>query len=107
MPFDVAMRLLTPRTSIIKGVAYKEWDEGVVFNGSLRTYGGTENFSNDIYTVFDTATVDTWYDPIFKSQCRVEIIETGEVYEIISHPEDIGMRHQYCQFKMQKVGGEA
>ena len=107
MPFDVAMKLYTPTTTMVKGVAKKVWDEGVVFNGSLRTFGGTENFSNDVYTVFDTATVDTWYDPVFKADCRVEILETGEIYDIISRPEDIGMRHQFCQFKMQKAGGKA
>jgi hypothetical protein len=56
--------------------------------------------------VFDTATVDTWYNPEITSDCRVYICETGEIYDVISRPENIGMRHQYMQFKLQKVGGK-
>ena len=77
-----------------------------VFFGSFRTYGGTENMSNDIYTVYDTAVIDTWYNSSITSDCRIYICETGEVYDVISRPENIYMRHQYMQFKLQKVGGK-
>ena len=108
--FDVPMKLLTPTTTVVKGVTKKVYPDPKnitdVFFGSFRTYGGTENMSNDVYTVFDTGVIDTWYTPTITSDCKVCICETGEIYDVISRPENIGMRHQYLQFKVQKVGGK-
>lgn len=109
IPFDVAFKLLKPTSTIVKGVTKKVFsspENSETFNGSFRTYGGSENTSNDVYTVFDTGIIDTWYRPDITSDCRVYICETGETYEIINRPENIGMRHQYIQFKVQKVGGK-
>lgn len=109
-PFDVAMKLLIPTETKVKGVTKKVFpspdDVTEIFNGSFRTFGGTENFSNDVYMIFNTATIDTWYNPEIKEDCRVYICETGEIFDIISPPENIDMRHQYLQFKVQKVGGK-
>lgn len=109
-PFDVAMKLLVPTSTIIKGVTKKVYpdpeDVETVFFGGFRTYGGTENMSNDVFTVYDTAVIDTWYNPAITSDCRVYICETGEIYDVISRPENIDMRHQYLHFKLQKVGGK-
>ena len=111
VPFDVAMKLLVPVETKVKGTTKKEFpnpsDVEQVFFGSFRTFGGTENFSNNVYTVFDTATIDTWYNPDISSDCRIYICETEEIFDVITRPENIGMRHQYMQFKVQKVGGKA
>lgn len=111
MPFDVAMKLLIPTSTMVKGVTKKVFPnpdevEEIMF-GSFRTFGGTENFSNNVYTIFNTATIETWFNPDIKADCRIYICETGEVYEIISEPENIDMRHQFIQFKVEKVGGKA
>ena len=110
MPFNVAMKLLIPTVSMVKGVKKKVYPDpetvNDVFFGSFRTFGGTENFSNEIYMIYHTATIDTWYDPKIKADCQVYICETGEIYNIISEPENISMRHQYLQFKVEKVGGK-
>lgn len=109
-PFDVPMKLLVPTSSVIKGVTKQVYpdpeDVEEVFFGAFRTYGGTDNMSNEIYTVFDTAVIDTWYRPDITSDCRVYICETGEIYDVVSRPENIHMRHQYIQFKLRKVGGK-
>ena len=108
-PFNVAMKLLVPTSTVVKGVTKKVFpspeDVENVFFGTFRTYGGTENFSNDVYTIFNTARIDTWYNPEIKADCEVYICETGETYQIISEPENIDMRHQFMQFKVEKVGG--
>lgn len=109
-PFTVAMRLLVPTTTVVKGVTKKEFspvDQSELFFGSFRTFNGTENFSNEIYTIEATGTIDTWYNPNFTTDCRIYVIETGEAWDIISEPEDIDMRHQYMQFRVKKVGGKA
>ena len=111
--FDVAMKIMIPTTVKIKGVIKKVYkssteelfmypfyinkDDPIEFGrimsyldsikpifGSFKTYGGTENMSNGVYTVFDT----------------------GEIWDVISNPENIDMRHQFMQFKVQKVGGK-
>ena len=109
-PFNVAMKILTPTSDVVKGVTkktYSDPDESELFFGSFKTFGGTENFSNEIYTIFNTATINTWYNPHITTDCIIYICETGEEYDVISEPENINMRHQYMQFKVQKVGGKA
>ena len=110
-PFDCAMKLLIPTESKVKGVVKKVFPSPSevedVFFGSFRTYGGTENFSNEVYTVFDTAVIETWFNPNITTECQIYICETGEIYNVIAKPENIDMRHQYLRFKVEKVGGKA
>lgn len=110
MPFNVAMRLLIPTETMVKGVrktVFSEPSKSSQIFGSIKTYGGTDNFSNEVYTVFETATVETWYRPDIKSDCRIYIEETGETWEIKGSPEDIQMRHQFMTIKVEKVGGKS
>lgn len=110
LPFNVSMMLLVPTTTRVQGVAKKAFpkpEEGLPFNGSFRTFGGTERITNDVYTIEATATIDTWYRPDITSDCHIYICQTGQTYEIISEPENIDMRNQYMQFRVRKVGGRA
>lgn len=108
IPFNVAFQLLIPTTERIQGVAKKIYpDTGEVFFGSFRTFGGTERTVNDVIEIDATATIDTWYRPDIKADCRILLCDTEQVYDIISEPEDIDMRHQFLQFKVRKVGGKA
>jgi hypothetical protein len=70
---------------------------------SWKTYGGTEQTNNDLFTVLDTATVETWYRPDIKSDCRVKLWSTGQVYEIVGNPENINQRNQFSRFKVRAV----
>ena len=109
-PFTVPMKLLIPLTTKVKGVNKKTFpkpDDAPLIYCSFRTYGGTETVVNDIFTVIDTATVETWYRPDIKSNCRLYMCNTGETFEVVGTPENIEMRNQYLKFKVQKVGGEA
>lgn len=109
-PFNVAMKLLIPTSTNTQGVKSKSFTEiskATVFFGSFRTFGGTETTVDDAYTLLDTATIDCWYSPDIKADCRIYVIETAATYEIIGQPEDINMWHQYMRFKVRKVGGKA
>ncbi len=109
-PFGVAMRLLVPVLSDSYGVVGKEFpppEEGILFFGSFRTFGGTENESNGVYTLIDTATVDTWYRPDITADCRVYTPNTGKTYEIVGQPENIDMRNQFIRMTLRAVGGVA
>lgn len=111
MPFNVAMCLLVPTYEIVKGVRKPVFpepdptDKRQLLYGSFRTFGGTESTENNIYTVTDTATIDTWFNPSIRADCRLYICETGETYEIKSNPENIEMRNQFLQIRVERIGG--
>lgn len=109
LPYTTPALLLVPTLETIKGVTVKKYNEeaGVQFFCSWKTYGGTETTTNEVYTVLDTAQIETWYKPEIKSDCRIKDLETGEVYEILGRPEDIDRRHQFMRFKVQAVEGGA
>lgn len=107
MPFSVAMQILIPTTVKKSGVVVKTFTEGSIFNGSFRTFGGTDVDNNGILTVEDTATINTWFRPDIKSDCRIKVLSTGRIYSIIGTPENIELRNQYLSFRVRAVGGEA
>lgn len=107
-PYSTAVELLIPTYSTVKGVPTKTFPvEGIIINCSWKTYGGTETNNNDVYTVVDTANVETWYRPDIKSDCRLKVLSTGDVYEIKGKPENVNMRNQYIRMKVQAIEGGA
>ena len=108
-PFTVAMKLLVPVTTTAYGAVKKTFTapaDSMLFFGSFRTFGGTENIKDDVYTVVNTGVVDTWFNPDINADCRIYLCDTEQIYDIVSDPEDIDFRHQYMQFKVQKIGGK-
>jgi len=112
-PYNVPFFLQTPTVSIVKGIPYKTYTEAQTPRFcSFRTFGGTENTENDLYTVIDTATVETWFDPAITAACRIRVAPTdgsgtGKVYEILGTPENIEMRNQFAVFKVRAITGGA
>lgn len=109
--FNVPMILLKPYTETIKGVTRKIYPHpgeltNDLFFGSFKTYGGTERDVNGVYTIMDTAKVETWYRPDITADCRIAL-QDGRIYEIIGAPENIEMRNQFLQFQVKRVGGIA
>lgn len=108
MPYTTAIELLIPVYSKSKGVMKKTYPEhGERLNCTFKTYGGTETIENGVYSVLDTAQIETWYRPDIKADCRIKVIETNACYEVIGKPEDIDMRHQFVKIKVQAVEGGA
>lgn len=106
--FHVPMYLLTPTVRRVSGVPQKTYpDTGPLFYGSFRTFGGTESTENGLYSLKNTAVIDTWYRPDLKGDCQIKLAETEEVYDIIGEPEDIDRRHQYLKFRVEAVKGGA
>ena len=112
----IPLILLTP-TSItqVKGVTKKEYptietavkDKDNIFYGSFKTYGGTEKVVNGIYSIEDTANIETWYRPDITSSCRIARASDNAVFDIINEPEDINQRHQFLKFKVKRIKGGA
>lgn len=107
-PFNVPLVLLIPTYETVSGVRKKIFPsiaDGILFKGSFKTYGGTERDVNGIYSIEDTANIQTWYRPDITSGCRVAIAGTNAVYDILGEPENIDMRNQYLVFKVSRVKG--
>lgn len=105
-PFNVAVKLLIPTTQIIKGVRKKVYpDDGDVIYCSVRTFGGTERVVNDVLVLENTATLETYYRPDIKPDCRLLINDVP--FEIMGEPENINMRNQYMIIKAKAVKGGA
>ena len=109
-PFTAAFKLLKPTYSEAYATPKKTYPDPAsvtqVLFGSFKTYGGTEGWNNNIYTVIDTAKIETWYNPEISTDCRIYLCDTGEIWDVITRPEDIDMRHQFMQFRVRKTGGK-
>lgn len=111
---SIPLVLLVPTTTNVSGVVKKTFpslesvlytDSPFIFYGTFKTYGGTERDENGVYSIIDTANIETWYRPDIKSNCRVARASDGAIFEIINEPEDIDQRHQFLKFKIRRVKG--
>ncbi|MGA4517414.1 hypothetical protein ACPA0F_09105 [Solibacillus silvestris] len=111
LPFSVPMYLLIPTYSTVNGVKKKTFPaatQGILFFGTFKTYGGTERESNGLYSVEDTANIETWFTPEITSGCAIALANNPTaVYEIIGEPENIEMRNQFLLFKVSRIKGGA
>lgn len=108
VPFITPMKLLIPTWDKVNGVRTKVYpDDGDLFFGSFRSFGGTETTHNDVYGIENTAVVEMWFRPDLKADCHIYLVESGEEYEILGEPENIEVRNQYMKFKVRRVGGKA
>ena len=109
------MYLLNPSYSTVKGVRVETYpdadpsklgDNNLIF-GTFRSYGGTDTQANDLSVVEKTGYIDTWYRSDIRSNTRIYVVETQDIYEVLGDPEDISMRHQYMKIRVRKIGGAA
>ena len=96
-------------TEIVRGVTVKTYAKtGILFYGSFSTYGGTERNVNGVYSVEDTAVVETWFRPEFAASGRVALADNpARLYDIQGEPEDIEERHLYTHMRLSRVKGGA
>ena len=109
-PFSVLMYLLIPQYQKKIGVETKIFpnvSNGIEINGNFKTFGGTERSENGVYSIIDTATIETWYRPDITSDCRIYVPQTESIWEIINEPENINLRNQFLKFKVKRVHGGA
>lgn len=110
LPFSAPLMLLIPTYTTVNGVRKKTFPaaaDGILIYGTFKTYGGTERDVNGVYSIEDTANVETWYRPDITSGCRIAVAGTNAVYDIIGEPENINLRNQYMKFKVSRVKGGA
>ena len=111
-PFSSPLKVIPAKFTTAYGVPTKnaadpkDKDAFDIF-GSWKTYGGIERNDNGLYSIEDTADVETWYRPDITSSCRILNVQTGALYEIMGEPEDIEQRHIWLVFKVRRVKGNA
>lgn len=104
--FTTPVILLVPTYTSYNGVNKKTYPQtGPLVMVSFRTFGGTETTVNGVLSVENTATVETWFNPDIKADCR--LVLNGRNYEILGEPENINQRNQFLRFKVRAVGGGA
>lgn len=102
-----AMRLQTPKTTNVLGVAKQTYEDGDIIMCNFKTFGGTESISNDILSVIDTAEIVCWFRPDIKSNCRLKRLTDNAIFEILGEPENLELRNQILKFKIRRVKGAA
>lgn len=102
-PFSTIVELFNPTYTTVKGVTVKTMVSAGNINCSFKTYGGTENITNDVLAVIDTANIETWYRPDITSASQIKL--GAKVYEVIGEPENIEQRNQFLKFKVRGVRG--
>ena len=110
LPFPTPLILLKPINNNALGVNAKtlpDIKDGILIFGSFKSYGGTERIVDGIYSIVDTAVVETWYRPDITSDCIIVVAGTNEKYQILNTPENIERRNQFLKFKVQRVKGGA
>lgn len=104
-PYHAKIFLCEVKTEVIKGAAKKTVSEtGKVVYCSFRTFGGTEKSVNGLFSVEDTAVIETWYRPDINSGSVFRDI-SGKAYEVIGTPENIEMANKVLKFKVRAVKG--
>lgn len=106
--FNVSLIVKKPVYTKVNGVRAKTYiGDGFRIFGTFRTFGGTEANVNGVYSIIDTAEIETWYRPDITSDCRITLEATGAEYQILGDVENIGMRNKYLKFKVQRDKGGA
>ena len=111
----IPLVLLTPTYTNVSGVNKKTFptvlealqNQNNLFYGSFKTFGGTERDVNGIYSIENTANIETWFRPDITSECRIARTSDGAIFDIINEPENISMRNQFLKFKVRRVKGGA
>lgn len=111
LPFTTALIVLKPTYEKVAGVRKKslpDLSEGFKIYGTFKTYGGTrieEKNVDGLFSIEDTATVETWYRDDITSDCVIALADTGAMYQILNEPENINRRNQFLKFMVRRVTG--
>ena len=107
------MIVLKPTVQKVAGVVKKtlpDLSEGILIYGTFKTYGGTrseEKTIDGLFSIEDTAYVETWFRPDITSDCVIALPNTDVRYEIINEPENINQRNQFLKFMIRRYKGGA
>lgn len=105
--YSTPCQILKAARKKINGVVAKSYEEGDVFFASVKSYGGSEAIINNVYTIQDTLTIETFYRQDIKSDCRIKLLDDDTIWEILNTPEQIDREHKTLTFKVKRINTEA
>lgn len=107
-PFTVAFEVLNPIDSkkVNGKLVYTYPEEGFRIDGSFKSFGGTETVINNVFTIVDTANIETFYNPEITSLSRIKKLKDGKIYEILGTPENIKERDRVLKLKVKYIGSK-
>lgn len=103
--YSTPLRILVPTYEKYNGVTSKTYEEGPIIFASFKSFGGTDKVVNGIYSIEDTAYIETWYTPNLKSDCQIERLSDNAKFEILGEPENVEEGFKILKFKVRRVKG--
>lgn len=92
----------------VNGVMNKTYEtDDEIFWVAAKSYGGTEEVIDGIYTVIDTVEFTAYYNPNLHSEDRIELVGNGDMFDILNTPENIDMRGAFMRFKGRRINAKA
>lgn len=109
LPFSTPMILLIPtyytKSGGVRTKVLPDVEKGETIFGTFKTYGGTEMAVDGVYSISDTAEIETWFRPDINSDCVIVLASTGAKFQILNEPENIYQRNQFLKFKVKRIKG--
>lgn len=105
--FNTTFMVLNPTVSKVNNRIVKNYPEqsDLLINASYVTFGGSELIVNNVISVVDTGTIETWYRPDITADSRLYCVANRKTYEVMGDVENIEMRNQFLKFKVKSVAG--
>ena len=101
------LKLQIPVPKVVSGVTKYDYKDATepIFYGSFKTYGGTEQNINDIYSIKDTANIVCFYRPDITTNCKIINLKNNKEYRVIAEPENTDERNQFLKFRVERIKG--
>lgn len=74
---------------------------------AVKSYGGTEEVINGVYTIIDTVEFTGYFTPNLHSEDRIELVGSSDMFEILNTPENIDNRGAFMRFKGRRLNGKS
>ena len=105
-PFTTPFFLMKPEKEIVLGLVQKSYTASTEqpLWCSWKSFGGTEKKYDQILAYENTAVIDTWWNPDFKNDCQIQLLDDGSNWEILNI-ENIQRRNQFAKIKIKLIGG--
>lgn len=106
VPFNVPAEHYPCTLKKVNGVNQETYPaSGTMFFCSAVAWVGVQKTINDVSAEEDTLTVETWFNPAFKKNDKIRLLDDLSVWRIIVTPENINRRGQYMRFKVVRISG--
>ena len=106
LPFRTPFKILKRSIKKVNGVNQEKFTEQKeTLYCTAKSYGGTEKIINDVYTIVDTLTFQTYYTPAISKGDKILLLDDNSEYEVLASPENINRANKWLVFKGERFSG--